>query len=65
MHYNENAQRPQTTTKQGEAVFKIAFPKSKQGNAQPSLLKQTQHLVSLKTLFKKIKTTKLFNTTDF
>ncbi|XP_048034604.1 uncharacterized protein LOC125260326 [Megalobrama amblycephala] len=31
MHYNENAQRPQTTTKQGEAVFKIAFPKSKQG----------------------------------
>lgn len=31
MHYNENAHRPQATTTQGQAVFRIAFPKSKQG----------------------------------
>ncbi|KAI7810856.1 uncharacterized protein LOC130552890 isoform X2 [Triplophysa rosa] len=31
MHYNENCSRPQATTTQGQATYKIGFPKSKQG----------------------------------
>ncbi len=53
MHYNENADRDQTTTTTtGQAVFKFLFPKSKKGEctAKPvktkptySKLKKEQH----------------------
>ncbi len=31
LHFNENSERPQKLTKQGELVYTIAYPKAKYG----------------------------------
>lgn len=39
MHFNENANRPQLTRKDGTPAFKIKFPKYKKGKYSVSVLK--------------------------
>lgn len=43
MHYNENANREQATTTEGQAVYKFIFPKSKKGEctAKPVKIEPT------------------------
>ena len=33
IHFNENAQRPQATTRAGEKQYAMSFPKSRKGEA--------------------------------
>ncbi|XP_059419942.1 uncharacterized protein LOC132155140 isoform X2 [Carassius carassius] len=50
MHYNENANREQATTTEGQAVYKIVFPKSKKGEctAKPVKIEPTYIFVDPK-----------------
>ncbi|XP_052402604.1 uncharacterized protein LOC127949408 isoform X2 [Carassius gibelio] len=47
MHYNENANREQATTTEGQAVYKFVFPKSKKGEctAKPVKIEPTYNYV--------------------
>jgi hypothetical protein len=40
MHYNENADRGQANTKDGQPQFKFSFPKSRQDQATVRIVKE-------------------------